>query len=204
MSHTGALAGSDDVYDAAIRRAGMLRVYSTEDLFDAVETLARARPLRGERLAIMTNGGGPAVMAVDALTADRAAWRGCPMRRCESWTLFFPRRGRTAIPSISSAMRPPTAMCRRCRFCCRTNRRTACSSSMHRRRWCRAPRLLRLSRSVCTAGDAQCHRLLGRRRCGSQGEKHICSTPASRPTTRRKRRCTPSCRSCSTAAIRIC
>jgi acetyltransferase len=68
-SHTGALAGSDAVYDAAIRRAGMLRVFSTEDLFAAVETLARARPLCGERLAIMTNGGGPGVMATDALVA---------------------------------------------------------------------------------------------------------------------------------------
>ncbi len=66
-SHTGALAGSDDVYDAAIRRAGMLRVSSTEDLFDAVETLARARRLAGDRLTIMTNGGGPGVMATDAL-----------------------------------------------------------------------------------------------------------------------------------------
>jgi acetyltransferase len=66
-SHTGALAGADDVYDAAIRRAGMLRVLSTEDLFGAVETLARARPLHGERLAILTNGGGPGVMATDAL-----------------------------------------------------------------------------------------------------------------------------------------
>jgi acetyltransferase len=66
-SHTGALAGSDDVYDAAIRRAGMLRVSSTEDLFDAVETLARTRPLFGDRLAILTNGGGPGVMATDAL-----------------------------------------------------------------------------------------------------------------------------------------
>ena len=65
-SHTGALAGADDVYDAAIRRAGMLRVQSTEDLFAAVETLARARPLFGERLVIMTNGGGPGVMATDA------------------------------------------------------------------------------------------------------------------------------------------
>jgi acetyltransferase len=68
-SHTGALAGSDDVYDAAIRRAGMLRVFSTEDLFDAVETLARAQPLTGDRLAIMTNGGGPGVMATDTLIA---------------------------------------------------------------------------------------------------------------------------------------
>ncbi|WLI90854.1 bifunctional acetate--CoA ligase family protein/GNAT family N-acetyltransferase [Massilia sp. R2A-15] len=66
-SHTGAMAGADDVYDAAIRRAGMLRVLTTEDLFAAVETLAHARPLHGERLAIMTNGGGPGVMATDAL-----------------------------------------------------------------------------------------------------------------------------------------
>jgi len=70
-SHTGALAGADDVYDAAIRRAGMLRVTSTEDLFDAVETLARTRPLSGDRLAILTNGGGPGVMATDALILDQ-------------------------------------------------------------------------------------------------------------------------------------
>ena len=66
-SHTGALAGSDEVYDAALRRAGMLRVYTTEELFDAAETLARAKPLYGNRLAILTNGGGPGVMATDAL-----------------------------------------------------------------------------------------------------------------------------------------
>jgi acetyltransferase len=66
-SHTGALAGADDVYDAAIRRAGMLRVLTTEDLFDAVETLARSKPLHGDQLAIVTNGGGPGVMATDAL-----------------------------------------------------------------------------------------------------------------------------------------
>jgi acetyltransferase len=66
-SHTGALAGSDDVYDAALRRAGMLRVYEIDELFDAVETLARSRPLKGDRLAIVTNGGGLGVMATDAL-----------------------------------------------------------------------------------------------------------------------------------------
>ena len=49
----------------------MLRVFSTEDLFDAVETLARARPLAGDRLTIMTNGGGPGVMATDALIASQ-------------------------------------------------------------------------------------------------------------------------------------
>ncbi|MCB1859594.1 MAG: GNAT family N-acetyltransferase, partial [Gammaproteobacteria bacterium] len=66
-SHTGALAGMDEVYETVIRRAGMLRVYNIGELFSAVETLARARPLTGERLAIMTNGGGIGVMAVDDL-----------------------------------------------------------------------------------------------------------------------------------------
>lgn len=66
-SHTGALAGSDAVFDAAVRRAGMLRVDSLEALFDAAETLARPRPWRGERLAILTNGGGAGVLACDAL-----------------------------------------------------------------------------------------------------------------------------------------
>lgn len=68
-SHTGALAGADNVYDAALRRAGILRVFDLDELFDAAETLARARPPRGERLAILTNGGGPGVIATDALAA---------------------------------------------------------------------------------------------------------------------------------------
>jgi acetyltransferase len=67
-SHTGALAGSDLVFDAAVRRAGMLRVDTLEDLFDAAETLAHARPVSGERLAIVTNGGGAGVLAADALS----------------------------------------------------------------------------------------------------------------------------------------
>ncbi|MCS0628234.1 bifunctional acetate--CoA ligase family protein/GNAT family N-acetyltransferase [Telluria mixta] len=69
FSHTGALAGSDLVYDAALRRAGMLRVYSTDELFDAVAILAQPRRPAGPRLAILTNGGGPGVMATDALVA---------------------------------------------------------------------------------------------------------------------------------------
>ncbi len=68
-SHTGALTGSDDVYAAALARAGILRVTTTLELFGAAETLARAKPLTGDRLAIVTNGGGPGVMATDALIA---------------------------------------------------------------------------------------------------------------------------------------
>jgi acetyltransferase len=67
MSHTGALAGSDEVYDAAIRRAGMLRVTDMAELFDAVETLSRAPRIRGRRMAIVTHGGGMGVMATDGL-----------------------------------------------------------------------------------------------------------------------------------------
>jgi acetyltransferase len=66
-SHTGALAGSDSVFDAAARRAGMLRVDTLEALFDAAETLSHARSWRGERIAILTNGGGAGVLAADAL-----------------------------------------------------------------------------------------------------------------------------------------
>jgi acetyltransferase len=65
-SHTGALAGSDEVFDAAISRAGMLRVYTLQHLFLAAELLARFRDNRSERLTILTNGGGAGVMAVDA------------------------------------------------------------------------------------------------------------------------------------------
>jgi acetyltransferase len=71
-SHTGALAGSDDVYDAAFERGGMIRVFSLEELFDAAETLARVPALQGERLAIITNGGGIGVLATDAAAAEGA------------------------------------------------------------------------------------------------------------------------------------
>jgi acetyltransferase len=66
-SHTGALAGSDAVYEAAFRRAGILRVADLQALFDAVETLSASKPFQGERLAILTNGGGMGVLATDAL-----------------------------------------------------------------------------------------------------------------------------------------
>ena len=66
-SHTGALAGSDAVYDAAFERAGLLRVLDLDALFEAVETLAVARRPPGDRLAILTDGGGIGILATDAL-----------------------------------------------------------------------------------------------------------------------------------------
>jgi acetyltransferase len=67
VSHTGAMAGADDVYDAVFQRAGVLRVMDMQALFDAVETLAMSHPFAGDRLAILTNGGGMGVLATDAL-----------------------------------------------------------------------------------------------------------------------------------------
>lgn len=66
-THTGALAGADAVYDAAFRRAGLLRVFDLRELFDCAETLGRNTPLSGRRLVILTNGGGIGVLAVDTL-----------------------------------------------------------------------------------------------------------------------------------------
>jgi acetyltransferase len=66
-THTGALAGADDVYDAAFRRAGMLRVFDLRELFDCAETLGRLKAPHGKRLAVLTNGGGLGVLAVDRL-----------------------------------------------------------------------------------------------------------------------------------------
>lgn len=69
LSHTGALAGADAVYDAAFRRAGLLRVFELRELFDAVTTLSSGMKVRGDRLAILSNGGGAGVLAADALDA---------------------------------------------------------------------------------------------------------------------------------------
>ena len=67
FSHTGALTGSYDVYAAAFRRAGIILVDTLGELFDAAQILSRYRPPYGDRLAIVSNGGGAGVLAADAL-----------------------------------------------------------------------------------------------------------------------------------------
>ena len=66
-SHTGAMAGVDAVYEAAFQRAGIERIFQVEDMFDCAELLARQQTPKGDRLAIITNAGGPGVMTTDAL-----------------------------------------------------------------------------------------------------------------------------------------
>ncbi|WP_119418186.1 bifunctional acetate--CoA ligase family protein/GNAT family N-acetyltransferase [Desertibaculum subflavum] len=70
QSHTGALGGSDAVFDAAVARAGMLRVHNLTEFFEAAEALAGRSAVRGNRLTILTNGGGLGVLAAEALEAS--------------------------------------------------------------------------------------------------------------------------------------
>ena len=65
MSHTGSLVGSNDVFDAALQRAGAVRVHNINELFAIAQLLANQHRVSGNRLAIVTNGGGPGIMATD-------------------------------------------------------------------------------------------------------------------------------------------
>jgi acetyltransferase len=69
-THTGALSGADAVVDAALRRAGVLRVSGLSELLAAAETAARFRPMERARLGVVTNSGGAGVLALDRLHAD--------------------------------------------------------------------------------------------------------------------------------------
>jgi acetyltransferase len=82
QTHTGALAGADGVVDAALRRAGIIRVNDLEDLFSAAEITARFKPLEQGRVAIVTNGGGAGVLAVDHLIDQ-----GCALAELSPQTL---------------------------------------------------------------------------------------------------------------------
>ena len=68
-SHTGAMASEDSIYDAVFRRAGIARVYNFGDIFDFTDLIGRKRAPKGSNLAVITNAGGPGVMATDSLIA---------------------------------------------------------------------------------------------------------------------------------------
>ena len=69
LSHTGSLTGDDAVFDAAFKRAGIVRVGTIGELFDCAQTLSMPRRTKGNRLAVVTNAGGPGVIATDHLIA---------------------------------------------------------------------------------------------------------------------------------------
>jgi acetyltransferase len=104
-SHSGALAGADAVYEAAFRRAGILRVDTLRQLFDAAEILSRWRSYAGPRLAIVTNGGGPACSPPTRRCVAGVSSRSCPPRPQPGSTHCCRREPRTPTPWTWAGMR---------------------------------------------------------------------------------------------------
>jgi acetyltransferase len=97
-SHSGALAGSDAVCDAALWRAGVLRVHTTRQLFEAAQVLSLSRPYAGPRLALLSNGGGPAVIATDALIEGGGELATLTPQTLEQLDALLPRGWSRANP----------------------------------------------------------------------------------------------------------
>jgi acetyltransferase len=97
-SHTGAMTGSDDVFDAALRRCGVLRVQSIADLFYMAEVLSKQPRPRGPRLTIVTNAGGPGVLATDALIPNGGELTPLSQDSLSSLSGFLPSHWSHANP----------------------------------------------------------------------------------------------------------
>lgn len=97
-SHTGALAGSDEVLDAALCRCGVLRVDSIAELFDMAEVLAKQKRPAGPRLTMVTNAGGPAVLATDALVRAGGKLAELPPAIVDELNAFLPPSWSQANP----------------------------------------------------------------------------------------------------------
>jgi acetyl coenzyme A synthetase (ADP forming)-like protein len=97
-SHTGSLAGSEQAYQAAFHQAGILRAESMEDLFDMSLALGYQPPLSGDRIAIITNAGGPGILATDALERS-----GLSLARFELETIH---KLEQYLPDAASAANP--------------------------------------------------------------------------------------------------
>jgi acetyltransferase len=97
-SHTGSLTGSDDVLDAAFRRAGVLRVNSIADIFYMTDVLAKQPRPQGNRLCIVTNAGGPGVLATDALVQGGGALADISPESMEAYNKLLPASWSHANP----------------------------------------------------------------------------------------------------------
>lgn len=89
-SHTGSLAGSDDAFDAAIKRVGVMRVDHIEELFDTTLILSKQPMPRGPNLTIITNAGGPAVLATDGAILSGANMTDLEKKTIDSLSTFLP------------------------------------------------------------------------------------------------------------------
>jgi acetyltransferase len=89
-SHTGALAAEDAIYDAAFQRIGLARVYDTGDIFDCAELIGRNKIPRGPRLGIVTNAGGPGVIATDSLIEHKGTLAALSESTMEQLNMSLP------------------------------------------------------------------------------------------------------------------
>jgi len=97
-SHTGALAGEDDVYDAAFQRAGIVRIKEIKDLFNCASILAKQPRPRGRNLAIITNAGGPGVLATDAIIEHKGKLATLSKETYDELNTFLPSHWSHANP----------------------------------------------------------------------------------------------------------
>jgi acetyltransferase len=97
-SHTGALVGNDAVFDAVLARCGVVRVHSAQDLFAAARALSSRRKPRGDRLAIVTNGGGPGVLAADACSSENVQLAKLAPETIEKLNAILPKHWSHANP----------------------------------------------------------------------------------------------------------
>ena len=111
-SHTGALTGSDDVLDAALRRCGVLRVDTISDLFDMTEALAYQPRPKGKRLAIVTNAGGPGVLATDALIGQGGELAQLAPETIAALDLVLPKHWSRQNPVDIIGDAPPERYCK--------------------------------------------------------------------------------------------
>jgi len=102
-SHTGAMAGSDQIYDAAFRQAGILRAKDMEEFFDAGKALAMQPPAAGKNIGIITDAGGPGIMAV-----DECELKGLVVNRFSGETMqkFEKLKGKGKLPKFATNLNP--------------------------------------------------------------------------------------------------
>jgi acetyltransferase len=97
-SHTGSLAGSEQAYQAAFHQAGILRAESMESLFDMALALGYQPPLKGDRIAIITNAGGPGILATDALEKNGLALARFELETIHALEQYLPDAASAANP----------------------------------------------------------------------------------------------------------
>lgn len=115
-SHTGAMAGEDSVFDAAFQRAGIVRVYDIADIFDCTELLARSRSVKGPNLAIVTNAGGPGVMATDMLLSLNGRLAELSEKTLEALSKILPPQWSHGNPVDVLGDAPPDRFGEACRL----------------------------------------------------------------------------------------